>query len=148
MSDTTLEQQAARIAANKKIAEAFFAALNRADSAAIAALYAEDGFVWTAGTLPFSGKHSREEIVAGMDAILAPFPEGLRFTIKNLTAEGDRVAIEAESYGRHASGKIYNNQYHFLMVIRDGKVAEFKEYLDTMHAKEVLVDSAVPRREG
>lgn len=141
MGETTLEQQAARVAANKKVAEEFFAALNRADSAAIAGLYAEDGVVWTAGTLPFSGTHTRAEIVGGMDAILAPFPDGLKFTIKNLTAEGDRVAIEAESYGRHASGKIYNNQYHFLMILRDGRIVQFKEYLDTMHAKDVLVDS-------
>ncbi len=74
-----------------------------------------------------------------MDAILGLFPDGLSFRIKAMTAEGDRVAIEAESYGRHRSGKIYNNHYHFLMVIRDGRVAEFKEYLDTMHANEVLV---------
>lgn len=141
-SPGTLEQQAARIAANKQVAQEFFAALNRADSKALGSLYAPDGILWTAGSLPFSGTHSRDEVVAGMDAILAPFPEGLRFTIKHLTAEDDRVAIEAESWGRHSSGKIYNNQYHFLMILRDGKVVQFKEYLDTMHAKEVLVDAA------
>ena len=56
-----------------------------------------------------------------------------------MTAEGERVAIEAESYGRHINGKTYNNLYHFLMVIRDGKISELKEYMDTMHANEVLV---------
>jgi ketosteroid isomerase-like protein len=37
------------------------------------------------------------------------------------------------------SGKHYHNTYHFLMRVRDGKVAEFREYLDTMLIQEVLL---------
>ncbi len=102
-------------------------------------MYASDGVCWTAGSLPFSGTHTLEEVGPLMEGILGAFPEGLKFTIHGITAEGDRVALEVESFGRHVSGKTYNNQYHFLMVIRDGHVHEFKEYLDTMHANEVLV---------
>ena len=64
---------------------------------------------------------------------------GLEFTIRALTAEGERVAIEAESDGIHSSGARYHNQYHFLMTARDGKITGFKEYMDTEHAREVLV---------
>ena len=49
----------------------------------------------------------------------------MKFTIHSMTAEDDRVAIEAESYGEHASGKTYNNHYHFLMRLRDGKIVRF-----------------------
>ena len=49
------------------------------------------------------------------------------------------VAIEAEGHGRHASGQNYDQKYHFLLVIRDGKVAEMKEYFDTEHARQVLL---------
>ena len=125
--------------ANKDIARRFFDALSRADSGAIAVMYAEDAVLWTAGSLPFSGTSSKAQAIQGMDAIMSVFPEGLQFTIKEMTAEGERVAIEAESSGRHVTGKLYNNQYHFLMRVRDGKVVEFKEYMDTMHAHEVLV---------
>ena len=128
-----------RETANKDIARRFFDALSRADSGAIAAMYAEDAVLWTAGSLPFSGTSSKAQAIQGMDAIMSVFPEGLKFTIKEMTAEGERVAIEAESSGRHVTGKLYNNQYHFLMRVRDGKVVEFKEYMDTMHAHEVLV---------
>lgn len=127
---------------HKRIAEAFFAALNRADSAAIATLYADDAVLWTAGTLPISGRFTKAQAIQGMDQILSLFPEGLTFTVTGITAEGERVAIEAESHGRHVSGKTYHNQYHFLMIVRNGKVAEFKEYLDTMHANDVLVGGA------
>ena len=126
------------VTANKRLAEEFFAALNRADSAAIAKLYADDGVLWTAGALPFSGRFTKAQAIQGMDQILSLFPEGLKFTITGMTAEGERVAIEAESHGRHVSGRMYHNQYHFLMIIRNGRVAEFKEYMDTMHANEVL----------
>lgn len=130
------------IEANKKLARQFFDALNRGDHEAVLGLYTDDGALWTAGTLPFSGTHVRDEIGPFMAGILGVFPEGLSFTLKNLTAEGDRVAIEAESRGLHASGQIYTNQYHFLMIVKDGRVRELKEYLDTQRAKEILVDAA------
>ncbi len=127
---------------NKKIARQFFEALSRGDGQAVLDAYAEDGMLWTAGSLPFSGIHTVAELEPLMSGILGAFPNGLRFTILGMTAEGDRVAVEAESHGQHASGRLYNNHYHFLMVIQDGKVQEFKEYMDTEHAREVLVDSA------
>ena len=76
-----------------------------------------------------------------MGMIAGMFPEGLAFTILETTVEGDRVAVEAVSDGVHVSGKRYQNRYHFLVVVRDGKVHGLKEYMDTQHAKEVLVDS-------
>jgi uncharacterized protein len=135
MSDAITEE-------SRRVALEFFAALNRADSKAVGNLYADDGYLWTAGTMPISGTFTKAQAMQGMEAILSYFPEGITFTIKGMTVEGERVAIEAESHGRHISGKPYHNQYHFLMIVRGGKVAAFKEYLDTQHAYEVLVASA------
>ncbi len=125
--------------ANKEVARRFIDALNRADSATVAELYADDARRWTAGSLPFSGSSDKASAVRDMDLILALFPDGLAFRILAMTSEGDRVAIEAESHGRHVSGAAYHNEYHFLLVVRDGRIHEFKEYLDTQHALEVLV---------
>jgi hypothetical protein len=47
------------------------------------------------------------------------------------------VALEVESYGKLKNGRIYNQQYHTLMVIRDGKISAVREYLDTQHVFEV-----------
>ncbi len=127
---------------NKQVARDFVAALGRADADAIAGSFSEDGTSWTLGTLPFSGVHRPEEIRQLAKDILHAFPKGLRFTIRSLTAEDDRVSIEAESDGIHASGKHYHNTYHFLMRVRGGKVAEFREYLDTMHIRDVLLGGA------
>jgi hypothetical protein len=124
---------------NKRIARDFIDALSRADTDWVLEHYADDMVMWTAGSLPISGTHTKKEIRGLMDGILGAFPGGLRFEIKTLTAEEDRVAIEAESRGMHASGRPYHNEYHFLMRIRDGRIVEFKEYLDTLHANEVLL---------
>ncbi len=135
----TIQSSRPQEKANKELAREFFAAINRADSDAVHDFYAEDGHLWTAGNLPFSGTYDREQIKAAMDGIMAVFPEGLEITILEMTAEGNRVAIEAESRGKTVTGSTYNNHYHFLFVVNDGKVALFKEYMDTKHAFDVLV---------
>jgi ketosteroid isomerase-like protein len=123
---------------NKALARRFVDAISRADVEAIVAAYAPDGTCWTSGTLPISGTFGVDRVAAASRGVLTVFPEGLRFTIHALTAEGERVAIEAESYGRHVSGKIYNNKYHFVLRARGGKIVEWREYMDTMHANDVL----------
>ena len=126
------------IAENKALARRFIAAISRGDIDAIQNSFAADGTVWTLGTMPISGTFSADQVAEASHRVLDLFPEGLAITIKGMTAEDDRVAIEAESYGRHASGRTYANVYHFLMRVRDGKIAEWREYMDTMHANDVL----------
>ncbi len=124
--------------ANKDLARRFIDAISRADVDAIVAAYAPDGVCWTSGSMPISGTFTVDQIGAASRGVLTVFPNGLAFTIHAMTAEGDRVAIEAESYGRHVSGKLYNNRYHFLMRVENGRIAEWREYMDTMHANDVL----------
>lgn len=125
--------------ANKLLASNFIDALSSGDPQRILAFYTDDATVWTAGSLPFSGLHPREAVVALCEGLLGAFPGGLRFDVTAMTAENERVAIEAEGHGQHASGNVYDQKYHFLVVIRDGKVAEMKEYFDTEHARKVLL---------
>lgn len=125
--------------ANKKLAGEFLAALSRGDVEWAREYYADDMQLWTAGSLPFSGSSNKEQALVGFPQILGLFPEGLEFTIEAMTAEGDRVAIEARSKGTTVRGDVYAQQYHFLMRARDGKIIEFKEYMDTDLARRVLV---------
>ena len=46
--------------------------------------------------------------------------------------------------GAHVSGKTYHQRYHFLFRVRDGKIAELREYFDTMHANDVLCSVPAP----
>lgn len=124
---------------NKALAKQFLDALSRADTEWVAAHYADDMRLWTAGSLPFSGASTRDEALASMPEILGMFPEGVVFTIDAMTAEGDRVAIEATSRGTTFRGDVYAQQYHFLMRARDGMIHEFREYMDTELARKILV---------
>ena len=123
---------------NKELVQAFFTALNKADSAALVNAYADDGRCVTMGNTLISGSYGKEQLSQYAAGILQVFPQGIRFTIQAMTAEGERVAVEAESEGMHVSGKPYSNQYHFLFRFRDGKVVEFKEYMDTERVTEIL----------
>ncbi len=61
--------------------------------------------------------------------------DNFQFTLKEITAEEDRVSVLAESHGvRKSTGKKYNNHYHFLFTIENGKIIKTKEYFDTVHA--------------
>ncbi len=129
---------------NKALVRRFFEAMNTGDTAGILESYAEDGYVQTMGNTLISGVYSKDEIKGFADGIYEAFPQGLSFTIVGITAEGDRVAVEAESSGQHVSGEAYNNFYHFLFIIRDGKVASMKEYLDTELATDILCGGKRP----
>jgi ketosteroid isomerase-like protein len=124
---------------NKRLARRMIAALTNADVDFIKEYYAEDFQIWVAGSLPFSGKGDKASAVAGMPAVLSLFPSGLRFSIVAMTAEDDRVAIEATSVGTTALDRHYRQEYHFLMRVRDGKIVEWKEYMDTEQARKVLI---------
>ena len=58
-------------------------------------------------------------------------------TVLGVTAEGDRVAIEAVSDGMMTNGKPYRNSYHYLFVFDGGKVKLAKLYNDTQHVADV-----------
>lgn len=123
---------------NKHVARAFFQALSGSDAVAVVSFYAEDGKVQIMGNTMISGVLDRSEIMNRTNRVLEAFPGGISFTIKTMTAEGDRVAIEAESSAIHASGKKFANKYHFLMRLRNGKIVKLTEYMDTELVTEVL----------
>ena len=123
---------------NKGLIRQFVEILNRGDGEALVSMFTDDGKSVTMGTTAISGDHDVEDMRTASKQILGAFPERLRFTILGMVAEGDKVAVEAESYGRHVSGAIYNNHYHFLFTLRGGKILEFKEYLDTQLLNDVI----------
>lgn len=133
---------------NKARVQAFFEAMNRGDAAAIVAAYADDGHVWTSGHTLISGRYSKAQIAAAAGGIFQSFPQGIRFAITGITAEGERVAVEAESEGLHISGKVYSNQYHFLFIFRDGELLELREYMDTERVTDILCGGQRPPDAG
>lgn len=129
---------------NKRIVRDFMDAMSAGAVERIVAAYAEDGILQTMGGTLISGTYTREQVAAAAGHIFTIFPEGITFTIRGMTAEGDRVAVEAESLGRHVSGKMYNNKYHFLAQLRDGKITRWTEYCDTELITDILCGGQRP----
>lgn len=128
--------------ANKKLVLSFFENFSAGRAEALLAQMADTATWWVAGkpeSFPLAGTKTKAQFAGMLKGMAAMAPKGLRLTPNALTAEGDRVAVEAESYGETVNGKIYNNLYHFLIEVRDGKIQAVKEYTDMLHAKEVLL---------
>jgi uncharacterized protein len=123
---------------NKQLVREFFAAMNAGDVPRIVAAYADDGYLQTMGRTLISGKFTKAQVQSAAGQIFEVFPDGIQFTLDALTAEGERVAVEAHSRGRHVSGKIYTNEYHFLFEFRDGKLAVLREYMDSERVTDIL----------
>jgi uncharacterized protein len=121
---------------NKKIAAEFFALFSASDVAGALGLMTDDATWWIAGKpgqLPAAGTHSKEQMARLFDNMVGQLPNGIKMTVKGIIAEGDKVALEVESYGELRNGRVYNQEYHFLLTIRDGSISAVREYLDTQH---------------
>ena len=121
---------------NKRLARQFIDRFTANDIAGALDLMTDDATWWLAGKpdhLPASGVYSKEQIGRLLRDMAGHLPNGLKMTVKGLVCEGDKVAMEAASYGELRNGRVYNQEYHFLLTIRDGRIKEVREYLDTQH---------------
>lgn len=129
---------------NKQIVGKFFEKFSAADVAGALELL-DDTVIWRAmgreGGLPVSGEMDKHKIGGLIENVKAAFPDGMRLTPTGWTAEGDRVALEMESYAVKSNGIVYNNFYHFLVILSNSKITSLREYLDTLHVKQVFIDN-------
>ncbi len=111
--------------ASHQIARRFFLALATGDFPDD--LLTSDMTVWTTS----SGTHSpKERYIGGVKMLLSLFPDGLRYTVKSLTVEEDRVAAEVEANGILSNGDAFQNSYVFMIRLRDGKIASVAEHFN------------------
>lgn len=124
---------------NKRLVRRFWEAFSTKRLQEAFDLLADDATWWIAGDLAISGTYSKAKFVELSSGILTEFPGGVQVTPTVLTAEDDRVAMEATSYGERTNGRLYQNHYHFQHVIRDGKILAIREYMDTDHVNRILL---------
>ncbi|MDB5710735.1 MAG: hypothetical protein JWL96_2805 [Sphingomonas bacterium] len=123
---------------NKQLAATFLRLFSEGPADEALALTTEDFRYWVTGDLPMSGTHDKATVAQLLQGMAGAFKEPLRLEILDYTAEGDRVAVEARSTAKTLSGKSFNNVYHFLFKMRDGKIERLHEYMDTKHVAEVF----------
>lgn len=123
---------------NKRLILGFFENLSAGKGEAVMGALADNATWWVQGNFALSGTKTKAEFATLVGGLGSKIDGGMRVTPKGITAEGDRVAVEAESHAKMKNGKVYQNKYHFLLEIREGKIQKVKEYLDTAHAEQVL----------
>ena len=124
-------------------------ALTAGDVDAIADSFAEDATWHFPGTTPISGtKLGRDAIMRFLLSAGSLYELGTQsFSFGEVTAEAGRAVLEWRVEGvASATGRRYDNSYCGIFVIREGRIAEVREYLDTLQVAEVLFGQSSARR--
>lgn len=119
---------------NKSVIVDFVDTVNKEGLGALIRFAEQANSWWIAGL----GEVSPDQMKMMMGVVEDQLVDSMKFTVRDIIAEGDHVAAEIESYAELKSGKIYNNRYHFKFLVQDGKIVEAREYCDTRHAMEAL----------
>lgn len=125
---------------NKRLAGQFIALAFSGQMDAAQALLSPSASWWVLGQpekLRVAGTRDRAGIKRLLTGVGRSLPQGMQANIKGVIAEGGRVAIELEAVGDTADGRVYRNQYHFVIELRDGLIESVREYMDTMAAFEI-----------
>lgn len=125
---------------NKEIITHAMNALAAGDSRPFGAAMAEE-FSWRPTTVverwskPYVG---RAEVSAFFQRFWTQFDGRMKTTPLNVFADGDHVVVEARGSVMTKSGAHYNQKYCYVITMKDGKMIELREYLDTAHADDCL----------
>lgn len=117
---------------NKQLVRDTWGAVSKGDVEGFMARLADD-VTWTFfGSHRFAGTFcGKDELVAKLFAPLGEvLADGIKVHIDTLTAEGERVVLEARGEAQTKDGRAYNNSYCIVVTLRDGKVSQVREYLD------------------
>ena len=125
---------------NKQLVESFWQEFSQGNYQNALDMMASDATWWVAGKTLLSGEYTKEEFTDLLSSVSSQAPNGIKVIPSSMTAEENRVSMEATSYAEISNGKTYHNEYHFLITIADGKLVKIKEYLDTEHVTEVFGD--------
>ena len=135
------------IAQNVRTVKDFFAAMGRRDKQGLLALVAEDiewivpGEDWPlAGT--YSGHAGLENLLQkANETVETSYPESPEFI-----AQGDRVLVVGFATGRiKATNRTFEDHWVFAITVRNGKVKNIREYVDTQALARASEMDASPR---
>ena len=123
---------------NRALITQAFAGLEHGDPSAFIPLFAPD-IAWR--VMGSSAWSKRAFGLADVERDLVG-PLFARFAYRNIPelimADEDRVVVLAKGHAETMEGRTYANDYCFVFRLRDGMIAEVREYMDTILADEVL----------
>jgi ketosteroid isomerase-like protein len=121
------------MSASREIVQQWFDLITKGDAQAAFRLFTDDVVYHLKGTTPVSG------VYRGLREIVEDFFTPWRkqivgeigLTLDELVGDGERVVALARGKAKTIYGLPYDNDYAFVFRLRDGKISEVVEYLDT-----------------
>jgi uncharacterized protein len=124
------------------LALAFFDSLNTEDYERLRGLLTEDA-AWlpTAKNMPGAGEYRGRDVI--VDEFITPIRKLFagkdpQNEILHIASNGNTVLVESHGTGHLADGRPYDNRYAWGINIRDGKIAEIREYMDSHYVVTLL----------
>ncbi|MCX5388249.1 nuclear transport factor 2 family protein [Streptomyces sp. NBC_00083] len=115
--------------------------LTTGDFSALSGFFAPDA-TWTlAGDLPLSRTWTGPQEILGefIPAMVSHFvPESMEFAFEGVIADGERVFAEWNTRALTTEGARYDQHCLAVFTVRDGRIVAVREYIDTLHAKNVV----------
>jgi ketosteroid isomerase-like protein len=116
-----------------QIAKDFFAAMGRGDKQGLLALSAEDiEWIIPGEDWPLAGTHRGH---AGLENLLQKANETVETSYPEppeFIAQGDRVVVVGFATGRiKATNRTFEDHWVFAITVRNGKLTNIREYIDT-----------------
>ena len=132
---------------NVQIVKTFLAALGRRDEQDLLALSAEDiEWIIPGQDWPLAGTHRGH---AGLDNLLQKANETVETSFQEppeFVAQGDRVLVVGVATGRiKATNRTFEDRWVFAITVRNGKVTNIREYVDTQVLARASETAASPR---
>lgn len=122
---------------NKKLVLKFFEMMSDKDARShvdsIVALFADDVTYSMIGSYGLGGVFTKEQIVQIYHKSMSVLKEGFKFKIHSITAEENRILVEAQNTCMFINDELYDNFYIFAFVVEYGKIQRITEYLDTLY---------------
>ncbi|MGD9661814.1 MAG: nuclear transport factor 2 family protein [Porticoccaceae bacterium] len=128
---------------SKRIATEFFNKLCNGDFPGGFASMSDDATWSLIGTTRYSRTFNKEGMLNELVPMLSTFVEAPQMHVKEVIAEGDRAVVIADVVGVGPTGPYKQDPYCFVLRIRDGKVAEIVEFLDTVAVEQAICGNKV-----
>lgn len=115
---------------NKKVVLDWLDAVNNADEEGILAVVADDFGFKTMARRPewLQYRWNKQEFAAAPKAQSTLLQSPIKMELVEIVAEGDLVVLEAKTDAMMKNGKHYDNAYSLIFALKDGKIAEVREY--------------------
>ncbi len=132
---------------NVQVVKDFFAAIGSGDKQHVLALVAEDiEWIIPGENWPLAGTHRRH---AGLADVLKKASEEIETTYPKppeFVAQGDRVLMIGFARGRiKATNKPFEDAFVFAITVKNGKLTNIREYIDTQALALASERAASPR---